>query len=331
MSGIGSPKVIGISLKDRAAILPAGRMADGAYWFDPAAGNFVSSTYYFPSLPAWVTQFNAARPADKYLNQEWTSSGSDGQNGGGHAFIKMGPNAGPAFYNSLERTPYGNELIEAFAEAAIVNERIGHHEGTDILTVSFSANDYVGHALGPDAPEVRDISIRTDRILDKLFGFVDREVGMDQVLVVLTADHGVSPLPEVMKQRKMPGGRMSEAAVLSQVQAALIAKFGEGQWIVGKSGPAPYLNYDLIKQKGLNLIDVENAAAAAVREMPNIFRVYTRHQLMTGSVLDDMVDHRVRRGFHYQRAADLFIVPQPYWLFEERGTSHGTPMCRLSS
>jgi hypothetical protein len=123
----------------------------------------------------------------------------------------------------------------------------------------------------------------------------------------------------------MPGGRIPEGTVLNTIQTALTAKYGEGQWVVGQSGPAPYLNYDLIAQKKLSRQDVENTAAEAVRKVPHIYRVYTRSQLAEGSVLDDIVSRRVEAGFNYQRASDLFIISQPYWLFEARGTSHGTP------
>ena len=124
---------------------------------------------------------------------------------------------------------------------------------------------------------------------------------------------------------KMPGGRIPEGAVLNAVQAALTARYGEGRWVVGSSGPAAYLNYALIGQKKLNLEEVQSAAAAAVRELPHILRVYTRSELRRGLGIDDAIDRRVRNGFHYQRASDLFIVSEPYWLFESSGTSHGTP------
>jgi hypothetical protein len=320
MSGKGR-KVIGISIKDRSAILPAGHMADAAYWFDGGSGNFVSSGYYFAELPGWVRHFNSSRLADSFTGKEWCPLDSPS----GKLFLRMASKPGPAYFNSLERSPYGNELVEAFAEQAVKSEGLGRGAAIDLLSVSFSSNDYVGHALGPDSPQVRDISIRTDRLLGKFFHFIDGEIGMQNVLVVFTADHGVAPMPEVMQQRKMPGGRIPEGVVLDAVLKTLTELYGEGQWVVGKSGPAPYLNYDLIRQKKLNGAAVRNAAAEAVRSLPHIFRVYTRDQLAMGQVLNDLVDRRVSNGFNAERAADLFIVAEPYWLFEKSGTSHGTP------
>ena len=179
-------RVVGISIKDRSAILPVGHTADGAYWFDGASGNFVSSTWYFPDLPGWVKEYNASRPGDKFAGKEWRSLED-----GNKLFRTMATAADARLYNSIEASPFGNEIIEEFAERAVDAEKLGTHADTDVLCVSFSANDYVGHAMGPDAPEVRDMALRTDLVLDKLFQYLDKKVGLDNVLIVLTADHGV--------------------------------------------------------------------------------------------------------------------------------------------
>ncbi len=318
----GQSKVIGMSSKDRSAILPAGRMANGAYWFDIGTGNFVSSTYYFKQLPDWVLKFNQKRASDQWGDKAWTSV--DGK-ADAKPFLKLPAPKTREYYNLLDRTPFHNDLLELFAEAAIEGEQLGADEMTDVLSVSFSANDRVGHAVGPDAPEVRDISIWTDRTLGRLFDYLDKKVGVDNYVAVLTADHGVAPLPELMQHRKMSGGRIPEGATLNAIQTALNSKYGEGAWIAGKSGPAPYLNYETIKQKKLNIEEVQDVAAAAVRDLPHIYRVYTRSELRRGSGIGDLVDRRVLAGFNYERASDLFVVSQPYWLFERAGTSHGTP------
>src|SRR5258708_26097876 len=148
MAGAGKPRVIGVSLKDRAAILPAGHMADGAFWFDVTTGNFVSSSFYYKELPGWAQEFNAPRPADKYRGLTWL----------GH---KM-PEDNARLFTALEATPFGNELIEAFAERALTAEQLGMRESTDILTVSYSSTDYGGHDYGPDSAEVHDGALATD-------------------------------------------------------------------------------------------------------------------------------------------------------------------------
>ncbi|MCU1275287.1 MAG: type phosphodiesterase/nucleotide pyrophosphatase [Bryobacterales bacterium] len=311
MSNGNRSRVIGVSIKDRSAILPSGHMGNGAFWFDAKSGNFVSSTFYFAALPAWVTEFNASRPGDKYKGAVWMSR-------------KYPDETDEKLYRTLPDSPFGNELIEAFTERAVEGEKLGQRGVTDLLAVSFSSNDYVGHALGPDAPEVHDISVRTDQVIGKLFQFLDGKVGMQNVLVVMTADHGVSPVPEVNQARKMPGGRMPGRIVRDTVQAALTKKYGAGDWISSPSEHSLYLNLDLIREKKLDRAEVNNAAAEAALTIPHVFRVYTREQLMQGTAMEDQVGRRVMNGFYVRRSADVFILLEPYWMFSAHGTTHGT-------
>jgi predicted AlkP superfamily pyrophosphatase or phosphodiesterase len=321
MSGKGKPKVIGISIKDRAAILPAGHMADAAYWFDDLSGNFVSSTYYFASQPAWAKDFNASRTVDQFVGKKWTPIGQPAAK----PFKEMPAKADKAYFGLMERTPYGSEILEMFAERAITAEKLGQNNWTDLLSVSFSSNDYVGHDLGPDSPEVHDISLQTDRILGRLFAFVNSKVGADNVLVVFTADHGVAPIAEVNQERKMPGGRLDMADLDKAVQSALARVFGPGTWIAGKSNGMFFLNRDLIREKKLRAADVQEEAARAVRELPHIARVYTREQIMRGELKQDRIGIRVRNGFNEERSADVLVIPEPYWVFSKKGTTHGAP------
>ncbi len=318
----GKCRAIGISLKDRAAILPAGHMADGAYWFDSRSGTFVSSTFYFKDLPEWVRSFNGARPADRYANAEWTPLAPSQDY---PAFRKKMPGAGPDLYGALEASPYANDLVEAFTERAVEAEDLGGHAATDLLTVSFSANDYVGHAVGPDAPEVRDMALHVDRSIGKLVEFLDRRIGLGKVVIVLTADHGVAPLPEVQAERRMPGGRLAPKAILDAVQKALVERFGEGQWVMGVSTAGAYLNRDLIASKKLDQTQVEEVAAKAAMGVPHVLRVYTRSQLMGGRAGDDPVDRAVSNGFFPGRSGDVFLVAEPYWIGAGHGAEHGSP------
>ncbi len=306
----GRPRVFGISIKDRSAILPSGHMADGAFWFDQKTGRFVSSTYYFADLPAWVKDFNAGNPAGQYRGAAWLNR-------------KM-PDVPEKLYPAIPSSPFGNELIESLAERAMQSEQLGKRGETDLLALSFSSNDFIGHAFGPDSPEVREISLRTDRLFDKLFRFLDAQVGMQNVLVVLTADHGVAPLPEIAAGRKMPGGRMPAGSIRDTVEAALTAKYGPGKWILSPSEHSLYLNLDVIREKKLDRADVDRTAAQAALTIPHVFRVYTREQLMNGEALEDQVGRRVMNGFYVRRSADVYILLEPYWMFSARGTTHGT-------
>jgi hypothetical protein len=311
MSGKGG-KVIGISIKDRSAILPSGHMADGAYWFDGRSGNFVSSTYYFSQLPSWAVDFNQSHPAAKYAGQTWM----------GHT---MPAAANEKLFNELEASPYSNELIQAFALRALAAERLGAGAKIDMLAVSYSANDYVGHRLGPDAPEVRDMAIRVDKLIGELIRACETQAGAGNVVVVFTADHGVAPVPEVNQSRNMPGGRSSVQAQRDVVEKALTARFGAGQWIANVSDAGIYLNPDPIAGKKIEQAEVENAAADALRAMPHVFRVYTRTQLMKGAILEDQVGVRVRNGFNLARSANLIVILDPYWMNGASGTTHGAP------
>jgi predicted AlkP superfamily pyrophosphatase or phosphodiesterase len=316
-------KAIGISIKDRGAILPVGHMADAAYWYDPDSNHWVTSGYYRDDLPSWVQKINSERWYARYIGASWFPF--DAPEGKGKPYCTMVNGSEIPFCSSLEATPWGNDMIEEFAERALVEEKMGQHTGTDVLAVSFSSNDYVGHALGPDAPEVRDVSIRTDRVLGKLFDLVEKEVGAGRTLVVLTADHGVSPVPEVNQARRMPGGRLSPVNLERAVDEALVSKYGAGKWVAATSGPSIYLNWELIQSKKLDPAAVQDTAAGAMRKQPHAFRVYTAEEIMNGRVPEDFVTQAIRNGFFRQRSPDVIFLADPFFLFEATGTGHGTP------
>jgi len=304
-------RVFGISLKDYSGILATGHMADGVYWFDARGGNFISSTYYVNDLPEWVKAFNAKRPADRYRNAEWLGT-------------KLPAESGPRLYGMLHYTPFGNELVEQMAETVIKAEKLGHHSGTDLLVLSFSSNDYVGHQYGPDSAQAREAAIATDEMLGKLFSFVDSQVGMKNVTVVFGSDHGVAPLPELNTERRMPGGRMSFAPVREVIQKALVQKFGEGEWIEATPEESIYLNWKLLNEKKLTQEAVARTAAQAALTVPHVFRVYTREQLLTGFAMEDQIGRRLMRSYSASRSADLYILLDPYYIFGKLSTTHGS-------
>ncbi|QHN02594.1 alkaline phosphatase family protein [Granulicella sp. WH15] len=320
----GTSKVIGISMKDRAAILPAGRMADAAYWIDNQSGNVVSSTWYQSKLPEWVEQFNSTKPALKYLGATWFPIGKDAFSA--KPFITLSNIANKAYFSEWEKTPYANDMLEELAEQVLRHEDLGHHNGTDVLTISFSANDHLGHAVGPDAPEVEDMSVYTDRVLAKLLDAAVKQAGgLENLLVVVTADHGVSPVPEVNTARKMPGGRIDKKEYLGKIQDALTKKFGEGKWLLGVQESGFYFNYDLIAQKKLKPSAVEDEAAAAAMTLPYVARTYTRTQLLKHEAAQSQIDEYVARAFFPQRGPDVIVIMKPYYLGGDSGTGHGSP------
>jgi arylsulfatase A-like enzyme len=312
-TGPADTQVIGISLKDRAAILPAGHAANGAYWFDHESGQFVSSTYYMKELPAWVQAFNRSDAARKYAAAKW------------EGFRTLPAVLGKPYFEAMIATPYGNDMLEAFAEDALKEERLGRGSGMDVLTVSFSSNDLLGHQVGPDSPEVRDMCIQTDRVLGRLLRAVEAEAGAGNYVVVFSSDHGVAPKPEELTKRGIPAGRFSAAEVSGAIEEALTEKYGPGKWILASSEQGPYLNLELLREKHATLAEAEEIAAEAARKLPFIFRVYTSVQLEHENLAGDPIGALIARGYYRGRSADLFIVQKPYWLASKEGTSHGTP------
>jgi hypothetical protein len=311
-SGSPNSKVIGISMKDRGAILPAGHMADAAYWFDNRSGAFVSSDYYFPATPAWVQAFNAAGHANDYAGKTWAAGRT----------LPSGP--GERLNAAVYGSSYGNDLLESFAADLIREEKLGQRGVTDVLTVSFSSNDAVGHTYGPDSPEAHAVSLGVDVSLGRLFAAVETAVGMDNVLVVLTADHSVSPLPELLAEQRLPGGRV-QGNFFAAANEALAAKYGPGKWIEATAGTSPYFNYKLMDEQGIDRAEAEDVVAAAMRQHPQVARVYTRQQILNGRPAYDTIDERVLRSFNPQRSGDLEIVLNPYWIRGASGTTHGSP------
>jgi len=315
MADGGKAKVIGISLKERAAVLPVGHMANGAFWFDNPSRGFVSSTYYFPELPGWVKEFNAAHPGDKHLGETWLNH-------------KM-PEDPAEYYGDSNKSPFttspfGNEIVELLAERALEAEQLGRHETSDVLAVSFSSNDIVGHEYGPYSPEVHDITLQTDRLLEKLFLAIDRQVGLKDTLIVLTADHGVAPTAQESADHHMPGGRMPAATVKAAILNALVPRFGEGNWILGMYDLFVYLNRDLMAAKKLDPAEVDRVAAQGLYQVDHVARVYTREQLSSGSVVADDMSRRVMNGYNLRRGADLEIMPEPYWTIGSSNAAHAT-------
>jgi predicted AlkP superfamily pyrophosphatase or phosphodiesterase len=315
-----APRVFGISLKDRSAILPVGRGANAAFWWDTKTGSFVTSTYYSADLAAWVQSFNERKLPDADAGANWTVLSAPSR-----SLRQLPAERGGPLYEAIYGSPYGNELLVEFAGELLSRERLGVRNATDLLAVSFSSNDSVGHTYGPDSPQVRDIALRTDRAIGRLLNLVDKTVGLDHTLIAFTADHGVAPLPEFLRDNNLPGGRMTTKELFDPIEQALVSRFGDGKWLLATAGSAPYLNYELIAKQQLDPSEVRHVAAVAAAKVPHVARVYTRDQLERGEVANDRIGSRVLRGFNAQRSGDLEIILEPFWMRQAQGTTHGTP------
>ncbi|HMF55512.1 MAG TPA: alkaline phosphatase family protein, partial [Pyrinomonadaceae bacterium] len=316
-------KVIGISIKDRSAILPAGRHASAAYWLSTDNGNFVSSNYYFNSLPAWVAQFNQRRMADSFFAKRWDRIlpeseytrrvGADDEpwenlDPGSHD-TKTFPHIitgglstpGSMFYKSLDYTPFCNDLLLAFAKEAIVNENLGADADTDVLSVSFSGNDYVGHRFGPYSQEAMDVTLRVDRQIADLLSFVDARVGLRNTFVVFTADHGVAPVPEHAVVLNLPGRRIDYSIIVKAIREAIKARYGRSgaadntadyiqnfqyrnETREGYINGNVYLNMAALRRDHVNPEEIEQFVGQAAMSVPGMARYFTRAQLEAGSI-----------------------------------------------
>ena len=358
-------KVIGISAKDRSAILPAGRHANAAYWLSNT-GTMASSTYYFEQLPAWVATFNNAKPADQYFGAKWerllatneyvkragpdstvwekvTAAGDT--NLFPHTITGGAKAPNQAFYTHLDHSPFSNDVLVSFAQQAIVNEQLGQDDDTDVLTISFSASDYVGHRYGPYSQEVMDLTLRIDRQIATLFDFVEARVGLANTLIALTADHGVSPIPEQAGALGLGGARVKRTDILAAISAAISGRYNQqnktpdpsADYILkynyfGVSTDAfingnLYFNYDALKRDNVDLDEISRVVAAAALKIPGVARSFTRAQLLRGATsITDPIERRVVHGFYPSRSGDVVMIAEPYkYLGDTITATHGSP------
>jgi predicted AlkP superfamily pyrophosphatase or phosphodiesterase len=361
----GRARVVGVSLKNRAAILPAGRTADAAYWYSSQTGEFVSSTFYFKSLPGWVARFNAEKRAAKFCGGEWTrlrpAAEYDRRAGSDRAAWEQGdgktpfapPSAGKtlyefphvvpgkpeaptaACYDAITYTPFANDLLVSFAAAALSNERLGEDAETDVLTVSFSANDIVGHRFGPYSHESMDVTLRVDRQIGELLKAVDARVGLVNTVVVFTADHGVAPSPEHAVEMHLPGGRVKVLDVMTAVRAAVRTRFGKSgdkdttaDYVQTFSNGQIYFNRSALGRDGVRDEEIERVAGEAALSVPGVARYFTRTQLAAGAVsAGDALARRVLHGFNPRRGGDVVVVPEAYKYLSDyfAVATHGAP------
>ncbi len=333
-------RVIGISGKDRGAILPAGRAGVAYMYMD--SGQFASSTHYMKAHPAWVDEFNARRPADRYFRQAWTpllpeaayarSLPDDqpwfGRNGGRLPMMmadadKAAP--GPAFYRSLLRGPFADLLTLEFARAAIAGEGLGQDDAPDILAVSLSGHDYVNHAYSAESRLSHDHFLQLDRMLQDFFRYLDATIGQDQYLAVLTADHGFMPNPEHAASQGLPAGRIDSNGAYQRINAGLQQRFGQPQLLLNFSGASLLLNRRLMAAARLDA----DAVAAAARDLllaeAGYAAAYTRAELQSGSRAGQPHLDAMRRAWHPAVSGEVQFAYKPYWMAGSAVATHGSP------
>jgi predicted AlkP superfamily pyrophosphatase or phosphodiesterase len=334
-------KTIGIALKDRGAILPAGHTANAAYWFDDATGGWITSSYYMSSLPQWMTQFNARKLPATYMAKNWktlypietyTQSTADVKPYEG-AF----PSGTPAFDHRTDTltdrsrsavfrvTPYGNSFTVDAAKAAIEGESLGGRNVTDFLAVSFSSPDYIGHTFGPNSIEIEDTYLRLDKDLADFLTYLDTKIGKGQYLVFLTADHAVAHVPGFAQENKLPAGISNTVTLQKSLNDALQREFGIGNYIQTIINYQVFLNNDQIAQsKKLSRDAVKRSLIQALLTQPGIDKAVDLENL-SGSSLPQPVHTMLANGYNQKLSGDVQFIYRPQW-FEgfSRGTTHGS-------
>lgn len=335
-------KTIGISIKDRGAILPAGHTADAAYWFHGKnEGVFISSTYYMDELPKWVKTFNDSNIVEYYL-KDWntlydintyTESGNDLNNFEGgfkgketatFPYDLVALKDANGGFDILKVTPFGNSFVADFAIAAIKGEQLGHDNITDVLTVSFSSPDYIGHNFGVNSIEIEDTYLRLDLDLERLFKTLDTEVGKGEYTVFLTADHGAVHVPSYLENVKIPAGYFNNKASRTQLEQFLKDTFGSSDLIEDISNDQIFLNKSIIKSLDLDLDDVEEVIAQEVIKFKDVYKVYTA-TAMNNTSFTDGTEHLLQNGFNQKRSGDILLAGKPGFIsYHRTGTTHGT-------
>jgi predicted AlkP superfamily pyrophosphatase or phosphodiesterase len=338
-------RVVGISLKDRSAILMSGPRADAAYWFDVGSGNFVTSTYYAKTPPAWLTQWNARRLADSPQWRTWSRllpdeapylkyAGPDAVKGELDNVDVVFPHRaqeGPPsarYYDDLRRTPFGDEMLLDAALAAMDAHQLGVDDDPDLFAVGFSSSDVIGHAFGMDSQEQMDEYLRLDLTLGRLFDEIDRRVGLDRVIIGLSADHGAMPLVENLVARGVAARRVRTAEIQDPVTRALEARFGAQNGIVARySAPDFYFDLEAMARRGWTRRDVEAVAEKALLDTGLVEKVYTHERLLGEPPKGDPYFALMRRSFFEPRSPHLAVLLKDWTYLSDRpgGTGHGTP------
>jgi hypothetical protein len=320
----GQSRVFGLSLKDRAAILPVGYSADAAYWIDPKSGAWITSTYYRSDLPKWAQDFNASNRAAKYWDKEWEDSKGEVLRSTAHRKGRDGSDAG--FYEVIGSTPFANEYEFEFAKELMLYEKLGTGQATDLLAISLSPNDILGHQVGPDSPEMAAMALALDRELADFFAFLGHQVGLANTWIALSADHGVSVLPDAAKKLRIPAANLDAKKLEGQINAALAAKFSPNHPAdyIKLDYPIAWLNDDLFTAAHIKEHDAELAVGEAMKQV-GLRDYYTKSQLAEGEVPNTEFGRKFLHSYSPEAGWYVMGVPQPYTVGGVKGTDHASP------
>lgn len=338
-------KVIGVSLKDRGSILPAGHNPNGAYWFDENSGNFITSTFYTNELPAWVQTFNARKLSSKYTKGKWeplldintyVESARDHRDYENPFFMDLSPTFPYdlkavrktfGIHNTLMYTPYGNTILVDFAEVAIEIEQLGADDITDFLAISFSSPDKIGHEFGPYSKEIQDTYVRLDRDLERLFKYLDEKVGEGEWTLFLTADHAIAELPKYLNEQKQSVHYFDNKQYKPLLKKSVDEKFSATGIIENISNRQVFLNHDVLREKDIDQVEVKKYIVDLLLNMEGINSAYDTREI--GRYHETNLDvGMLSAGINSKASGDVAYTLLPGWLSDynlhHKGTNHGT-------
>lgn len=342
-------KVVGVSVKDRGAVLPAGHLPDGAYWYDSETGKFITSTYYTKTLPAWAQTFNSRNLADQYLNKDWTTLFPIDQ------YKQSGPDASPyeqklankpktvfpyvlkelrgkdKGFDLLPSVPFANDYVTEFAKAALDGEALGKDDVTDFLAISYSSTDIIGHAFGPNSVEVQDTYLRLDRNIEDLLKVLDEKVGAGNYTVFLTADHAVADVAQYLKDNRIPAGTLSVEHLQANLKEYLAAYFPGKDLIKSIDDDQIFFNHEAFnadpKSSGVQMMVATELVSNFLIAQEGVANVFSESMLRQSNFSEGGIKGMVTRGYHAKRSGDIIMVLEPGWYASSsiQGTTHGSP------
>lgn len=337
----GRAKVVGVALKDRASILPAGHNPNGAFWFDDQTGCFITSSYYMDRLPKWVEAFNGKRLPEQYLSQKWntlypkntytesTTDENEYENGIREGVKATLPLNLPELYKKygygiIRNTPFGNSLTLDMAKAAIDGEQLGADDETDLLAVSCSSTDYIGHQVGTHAIETEDTYLRLDKAIADFLAYLDSKVGKGNYLVFLSADHGAMNNAAFLQDRRIPAGSWDASATAKKLNHVLAKEYPEaGDIVKTVMNYQVFFNRDVIKSKQLDFDNIKQTVVNVLKEDPSVLYACDMAKASTESIPEE-VKSRIINGYNRERSGDVVIILKPnFYAHGMKGTDHG--------
>lgn len=327
-------KVIGISLKDRGSILPAGHAANAAYWYQGSTGNWITSTYYMKEVPTWIADYNKLKLANKFYAKNWetlypintyinSTRDENAYEGKSNTFPhQLTQNIGKNF-DAIRSTPYGNTITLDLAKLAILSEDLGQDNITDFLAVSCSSTDYIGHAYGPNSIEAEDTYLRLDKDFEEFFNYLDKKVGKGNYTVFLTADHGAAHVPGFMQENKLPAGVVSDKDIANKLNAYLNDKFKVNNVVLKSMNNQIIFDHDKTDKADISFDVIKSASVEFLKKLDG-FQNAVDIDKISNATLQEIQKKMITNGYNARRSGDIYYVLEPNWFNGgSTGTTHG--------